>query len=99
MKRLITGLSLVAVLFVSIYLLRPISLYFVDAAIFLFVFGGCIEMCKAFKSSGLKPMSIIAVSSSILTLILFLFIKEQGIIVGMALPAAIALIKFTFKHD
>jgi phosphatidate cytidylyltransferase len=99
MKRTITFIALVLALAFSVYFLRQYSLYFVDAVIFLFVIGGCYEMCKAFKSAGLKPMSIIACSSAVTTLILFLLLGEQGIIIGMALPAGIALIKFTFKHD
>lgn len=102
--RMITGFLLCCIIIVFIFVLRQYSMFITDALILFFVVGACLEMNRAYKLAGYKPISWVVYITPFFTYgfyILFELTKQngaQGIISATIFLAMLTLALFTFDH-
>ena len=95
LKRLLTGIALLAVLFFFLLFLRPLEIHSVDALVMLFLAVGTFEMYRATKIKA-KTMEAPLITFVVIVYPLFYFIKDVGILMAYAISVIEALTIFTF---
>lgn len=98
LKRIGTAVVLLAVVLGTLFGLRQISLFFVDALILICMAIGVYEMNGAFKKAGYKPISATLIFAVVAIYPAVYFLKEKGIIAVIAFSTMLNLAIFTFMH-
>ena len=98
LKRIITAIVLLAVVLGTLFGLRQLSLFYVDALILICMAIGVYEMYEAFRSAKYRPMAIPLEIAVVGIYPALWFLRETGIIIVVALSLMIALTIFTFDH-
>lgn len=99
LKRIITGVVLLAVLFFFLLYLRPLEIRSVDALIMVFLVSGMYEMYKATRKGGNKTMLSPLIMFCVIVYPLHFFFCDTGILMAFALSGILALTLFTFALD
>lgn len=98
LKRIITAVCLLAVVFGCIFGLRSVDVAFADILVAL-VFLGVWEMYHAFRVSGYRPIPSALIIGCIACFPLTFFLMEKGILLTVAIIVVCALAVFTIKHN
>lgn len=99
LKRIITGVVLLAVLFFFLLYLRPLEIRSVDALIMVFLVSGMFEMYQATRKGGNKTMLSPLIMFCVIVYPLHFFFCDTGILMAFALSVILALTLFTFALD
>lgn len=99
LKRIITGVVLLAVLFFFLLYLRPLEIRSVDALIMVFLVFGMFEMYQATRKGGNKTMLSPLIMFCVIVYPLHFFFCDTGILMAFALSVILALTLFTFGLD
>lgn len=99
LKRTLTGLALVSVIFICIFWLRMYSPFIADAIIVLFAFMGSYEMFKSLRSGGLKVMSTPLIVNGLISYPLAYFFGAGGIMMALVIGCILAVANLTFRRD
>lgn len=98
LKRILTAIVLLAVVLGTLFGLRQLSLFYVDALILICMAVGVYEMFGAFRAAKYKPMAIPLIIAVIGIYPALWFLRETGIVAVIAVTVMIALTIFTFDH-
>ncbi len=98
LKRIITAIVLLAVVLGTLFGLRQLSLFYVDALILICMAVGVYEMCTAFRAAKYRPMAIPLIIAVLGIYPALWFLRETGIVAVIAVAVMIALTIFTFDH-
>ena len=98
LKRILTAVVLLAVVLGTLFGLRQLSLFYVDALILICMAVGVYEMFGAFKAAKYRPMAIPLIIAVVGIYPALWFLRETGIVAVIALSVMIALTIFTFDH-
>jgi len=96
LKRFLTGVVLLGILFFFLLFLRPIEIRSVDALIMAFLVLGMFEMYRATKTGGSKPIEAPLITYAVIVYPLFFFLEDVGILIALALSVIEGLTIFTF---
>lgn len=99
LKRIITGVVLLAVLFFFLLYLRPLEIRSVDALIMVFLVSGMFEMYQATRKGGNKTMLSPLIMFCVIVYPLHFFFCDTGILMAFALSVILSLTLFTFALD
>lgn len=99
LKRILTGLGLLAVISLCIFWLRMYYPFIADIVILLFAFVGSFEMYKSLRKSGLKVMTVPLVVNGIISYPLAYFFGAGGIMMALVIGAIIAIGNLTFRRE
>ena len=98
LKRIVTAIAILAVLFGCVFGLR--SIYFQMADILtVLVFLGVFEMYQAFKRAGYRPIPSALILGCVAAFPLTYFYMADGVMLTLAVTVVAALIVFTLKHN
>lgn len=98
LKRIVTAIAILAVLFGCVFGLR--SVYFQIADILtVLVFLGVFEMYQAFKRAGYRPIPSALILGCVAAFPLTYFFMADGVMLTLAVTVVAALIVFTLKHN
>lgn len=98
LKRILTAIVLLAVVLGTLFGLRQLSLFYVDALILICMAVGVYEMISAFKAGKYRPMAIPLAIAVVGIYPAVWFLRETGIVAVVAVTVMIALSIFTFDH-
>lgn len=98
LKRIITAICLLTVLFGCVFGLRSIYFQLADILILL-MFMGVYEMYHAFKLAGYRPIPSALIIGCVAAFPLTYFLMADGIALTLAVTVISALIVFTLKHN
>lgn len=98
LKRIITAICILAVLFGCVFGLRSIYFQLADILILL-MFLGVYEMYHAFKLAGYRPILSALIIGCAVSFPLTYFLMADGILITLAVTVISALIVFTLKHN
>ena len=98
LKRILTAVVLLAVVLGTLFGLRQLSLFYVDALILICMAVGVYEMFGAFKAAKYRPMAIPLIIAVVGIYPALWFLRETGIVAVIALSVMISLTIFTFDH-
>lgn len=98
LKRILTAIVLLAVVLGTLFGLRQLSLFYVDALILICMAVGVYEMISAFKAAKYRPMAIPLAIAVVGIYPAVWFLRETGIVAVVAVTVMIALSIFTFDH-
>lgn len=98
LKRIVTAVCLLAVLFGCVFGLRSIHSHIADVLVVL-MFLGVFEMVHAFKKAGYRPIPSALILGCAAAFPLTYFLMYEGIMLTLALTVIAALIVFTLKHN
>lgn len=106
-KRTVTGLILLGVLFFFLFYLRPLCIRSLDILILAFMGAGLYEMYNATKLGGHKTMLIPIIVFGVLVYPLFFLFSyfgkgatgDSAILIALIVSSAIALVQLTFSLE
>ena len=98
LKRIVTAIAILAVLFGCVFGLRSIYFQLADILTVL-VFLGVFEMYQAFKRAGYRPIPSALILGCIAAFPLTYFFMADGVMLTLAVTVVAALIVFTLKHN
>ena len=98
LKRVVTAVCILAVLFGCIFGLRSIYFQLADILVLL-MFLGVYEMYHAFRLAGLRPIPSALILGCIACFPLTYFLMADGVMITLAVTVMAALIVFTLKHN
>lgn len=96
LKRIVTGVVLLAILFFFLLYLRPLEIRSVDALIMVFLVAGMYEMYRATRKGGNNTMLSPLILFSVILYPLYYFFRDTGILMAFALSVILTLTMFTF---
>ena len=98
LKRIVTAIAILAVLFGCVFGLRSIYFQLADILTVL-VFLGVFEMYQAFKRAGYRPIPSALILGCVAAFPLTYFFMADGVMLTLAVTVVAALIVFTLKHN
>lgn len=98
LKRIVTAVCILAVLFGCIFGLRSLEFQLADILTVL-AFLGVFEMYQAFKRAGYKPIPTALILGCVAAFPLTYFFMADGVMLTLAVVTISALIIFTLKHN
>mgnify|MGYP005772891239 FL=1 len=98
LKRIVTAIAILAVLFGCVFGLRSIYFQLADILTVL-VFLGVFEMYQAFKRAGYRPIPAALILGCVAAFPLTYFFMADGVMLTLAVTVVAALIVFTLKHN
>ena len=98
LKRIVTAIAILAVLFGCVFGLRSIYFQLADILTVL-VFLGVFEMYQAFKRAGYRPIPSALILGCVVAFPLTYFFMADGVMLTLAVTVVAALIVFTLKHN
>ena len=98
LKRIVTAIAILAVLFGCVVGLRSIYFQLADILTVL-VFLGVFEMYQAFKRAGYRPIPSALILGCVVAFPLTYFFMADGVMLTLAVTVVAALIVFTLKHN
>lgn len=98
LKRIVTAIAILAVLFGCVFGLRSIYFQLADILTVL-VFLGVFEMYQAFKRAGYRPIPSALILGCVAAFPLTYFFMAGGVMLTLAVTVVAALIVFTLKHN
>ena len=98
LKRIVTAIAILAVLFGCVFGLRSIYFQLADILTVL-VFLGVFEMYQAFKRAGYRPIPSELILGCVAAFPLTYFFMADGVMLTLAVTVVAALIVFTLKHN
>ena len=105
LKRFLTGVVLLGVLFFFLLYLRPLELHSIDALVMVFLLVGMYEMYRATRQGGNKTMLAPLITFAVLVYPLYLVLElkkglgDVGILMALAVSVILALTIFTFALE
>lgn len=98
LKRIVTAIAILAVLFGCVFGLRSVYFQLADILTVL-VFLGVFEMYQAFKRAGYRPIPSALILGCVAAFPLTYFFMADGVMLTLAVTVVAALIVFTLKHN
>lgn len=106
-KRTVTGLVLLGILFFFLFYLRPLCIHSLDVLILVFLGLGLFEMYRATKRGGYKTMLIPIIVFGVIVYPLFFLFSYFGksgdgdiaILISFVISSAISLVMLTFSLE
>lgn len=98
LKRIVTAIAILAVLFGCVFGLRSIYFQLADILTVL-VFLGVFEMYQAFKRAGYRPIPSALILGCVAAFPLTYFFMADGVMLTLAVTVVAALVVFTLKHN
>lgn len=98
LKRIVTAIAILAVLFGCVFGLRSVYFQLADILTVL-VFLGVFEMFQAFKRAGYRPIPSALILGCVAAFPLTYFFMADGVMLTFAVTVVAALIVFTLKHN
>ena len=98
LKRIVTAIAILAVLFGCVFGLRSVYFQLADILTVL-VFLGVFEMYQAFKRAGYRPIPSALILGCVAAFPLTYFFIADGVMLTLAVTVVAALIVFTLKHN
>ena len=98
LKRIVTAIAILAVLFGCVFGLRSIYFQLADILTVL-VFLGVFDMYQAFKRAGYRPIPSALILGCVAAFPLTYFFMADGVMLTLAVTVVAALIVFTLKHN
>ena len=98
LKRIVTAIAILAVLFGCVFGLRSVYFQLADILTVL-VFLGVFEMYQAFKRAGYRPIPSALILGCVAAFPLTYFFMADGVMLTLAVTDVAALIVFTLKHN
>ena len=98
LKRIVTAIAILAVLFGCVFGLRSIYFQLADILTVL-VFLGVFEMYQAFKRAGYRPIPSALILGCVAAFPLTYFFMADGVMLTLAVTVVAALFVFTLKHN
>lgn len=98
LKRIVTAIAILAVLFGCVFGLRSVYFQLPDILTVL-VFLGVFEMYQAFKRAGYRPIPSALILGCVAAFPLTYFFMADGVMLTLAVTVVAALIVFTLKHN
>ena len=98
LKRIVTAIAILAVLFGCVFGLRSVYFQLADILTVL-VFLGVFEMYQAFKRAGYSPIPSALILGCVAAFPLTYFFMADGVMLTLAVTVVAALIVFTLKHN
>lgn len=98
LKRIVTAIAILAVLFGCVFGLRSVYFQLADILTVL-VFLGVFEMYQAFKRAGYRPIPSALILGCVAAFPLTYFFMADGVMLTFAVTVVAALIVFTLKHN
>lgn len=98
LKRIVTAIAILAVLFGCVFGLRSVYFQLADILTVL-VFLGVFEMYQAFKRAGYRPIPSALILGCVAAFPLTYFFMADGVMLTLAVTVVAALVVFTLKHN
>jgi len=98
LKRVLTAVALLAVVFGFLLGLRQIHVVFASGLIGLISVVATYEMCQAFKKSEYNPMKILLLATAVIAACATHFFGYAGLVLSVMFAVLVALIIFTLVH-
>ena len=98
LKRIVTAIAILAVLFGCVFGLRSVYFQLADILTVL-VFLGVFEMYQAFKRAGYRPIPSALILGCVAAFPLTYFFMADGVMLTLAVTVVAALIVFTLNHN
>ena len=98
LKRIVTAIAILAVLFGCVFGLRSVYFQLADILTVL-VFLGVFEMYQAFKRAGYRPIPSALILGCVAAFPLTYFFMADGVMLTLAVTVIAVLIVFTLKHN
>lgn len=99
LKRIVTGIILLAVVLACVFGLRIFSPICADLVIVFFAFVGAYEMFKSLKKGGFNVMAIPIITAIVIIYPLTYFLQTAGIFIAITIATVVAVGNIIFKRE
>ncbi len=98
LKRIITGICILAVVFGFLFGLRQVHVVFVAALLGIISIISTYELAKTFKKADYNCMTLLPILISLIGVVSVYFFGYMGLLLTMVLGSLVCLAVFTFNH-